>query len=137
MGREQPHHVSEWLKLPGPVVSRPAGLKQDRRRRPLREERQQSIAREPPFFIHAAWPMRYGNLKDRLCEVDGDGRMLHVGSSLPWPSKRPLQLGTMMPHRQEESIPSLAADGGRRDDEPLAADGGRRDDEPPAAEAAR
>jgi hypothetical protein len=47
------------------------------------------------------------DLKHRLCEVNGNGRMLHPDSSLPWPSTRPFLLGTMMPHRQEESIPSL------------------------------
>jgi hypothetical protein len=30
-------------------------------------------------------------------------------SSLPWPLTRPLLPGTMMPHRPEESIPSLQA----------------------------
>jgi hypothetical protein len=51
--------------------------------------------------------MRYGNLKHGLCEVDGDSRMLHLDSSLPWPSRGRFNVGTMMPHRQEESIPSL------------------------------
>src|SRR5258705_9125051 len=55
--------------------------------------------------------MRDGNLKDRLCEVDGDGRMLHVGSSLPWPSMRPIHRWHHDAARQEESIPSHAPDG--------------------------
>src|SRR5882762_1051942 len=61
--------------------------------------------------------MRDGNLKDRLCEVDGDGRMLHVGSSLPWPSMRPIHRWHHDAARQEESIPSLAADAARCDRE--------------------
>jgi len=29
----------------------------------------------------------HGYLKHRLCEIDGDGRMLHADSSLRWPSR--------------------------------------------------
>jgi hypothetical protein len=53
--------------------------------------------------------MRDGDLEDRFCEIDGDGRMLHVGSSLPWPRKAVLPLAHDAA-RQEESIPSLAPD---------------------------
>jgi hypothetical protein len=57
--------------------------------------------------------MRYGNLKHRLCEIDGDGRMLHLDSSLPWPVTRPDTDWHDDAARQEESIPSLAADDAR------------------------
>src|SRR5262245_13755681 len=56
------------------------------------------------------------DLKHRLCEIDGNGRTLHLDFSLPWPSTRPFLLGTMMPHRQEESIPSLDAEGRDREE---------------------
>ena len=39
MRGQQPDRVTERLKLARPVVSRPAGLEDDGRRRPLREER--------------------------------------------------------------------------------------------------
>src|SRR5437762_6584743 len=42
--------------------------------------------------------MRDGDLKHRLCEIDGDGRMLHADSSLPWPQRGRFTVGTMMPH---------------------------------------
>ena len=42
--------------------------------------------------------MRHGHLKHGLCEIDGDGRMLHVDSSLPWPQRGRFTVGTMMPH---------------------------------------
>src|SRR2546428_2509920 len=42
--------------------------------------------------------MRNGDLKHRLCEIDSDGRMLHVDSSLPWPPRGRFTVGTMMPH---------------------------------------
>ena len=87
MRREQAYRVTERLKLAGPVVSRPARLEHDRRRRALREERQESIARKPSFFVEMARPMRHGHLEDGLCEIDGDGRMLHVDSSSLWPQE--------------------------------------------------
>jgi hypothetical protein len=82
---EQPHGVPERLKLPGPVMGRSARLQKNGRWRPLGKECYESIAREPPFFINPPRPMRHGNLKHRLCEIDGDGRMLHVDSSCLWP----------------------------------------------------
>src|SRR2546428_11237214 len=42
--------------------------------------------------------MRDGDLKHRLCEIDGDGRMLHADSSLPWPQRGRFTVGTMLPH---------------------------------------
>jgi hypothetical protein len=57
-----------------------------------------AIAGEPAFFVDVPRMMRDRDLKDRFCEIDGDGRMLHVDSSLPWPSERPNTVGTMMPH---------------------------------------
>ena len=39
MRGQQPYRVTEWLELARPIVSRPAGLEHNRRRRPLREER--------------------------------------------------------------------------------------------------
>jgi len=62
--REKPHDVAKRLKLAGPIVSRSTRLKEDRRRRPLRERLEESIAREPSFFIDTAGPMRHGHLKD-------------------------------------------------------------------------
>src|SRR5438093_1449682 len=70
-------------------MSRPAGLEHDRGRRLLREECEEAITGEPSFVIDRPGAMRDGDLENRLCEIDGDGRMLHVDSSLPWPSKRP------------------------------------------------
>ena len=90
--------MAEGLQLACPVVRGPAGLEEDRRRRLLREERQEAIAREPPFFIDATGAMRHRDLKHGLCEIDSDGRMLHVDSSLPWPSRGRFTVGTMMPH---------------------------------------
>jgi hypothetical protein len=58
----------------------------------LGEELEKAIARESPFFIDAAGLMRHSDLKHRLCEIDGDGRMLHVDSSLPWPQEAVLPL---------------------------------------------
>lgn len=40
---------------------------------------------EPAPFIDAARSMRDSHLKHGLCEIDGDGRMLHGDSSLLWP----------------------------------------------------
>ena len=51
---QQPHGMPEWLQLARPVMSRTAGLEHDGRRRLLGEEREESIAREPPFFIDLA-----------------------------------------------------------------------------------
>jgi hypothetical protein len=83
--REQPHRVPERLQLSAPIVRRPAGFQEDGRRRPLGEELDEPIAREPAFLINSPWLARDGDLKDRLRDIDGDGRMLHVDSSLPWP----------------------------------------------------
>jgi hypothetical protein len=108
MRRQEPNDVPEGLQLAGPVVSRPAGLEHDRRGWPLCEECEESIAGQSSFFVGMTRPMRYGNLKRRLCEIDGDGRMLHVDSSLPWPVTRPYTDWHDDAARQEESIPSLA-----------------------------
>jgi hypothetical protein len=51
MRREQPHGVPQGLELSCPVVSRPAGFEDDRCGWALREEREESIAREAPFFV--------------------------------------------------------------------------------------
>jgi hypothetical protein len=71
----------------------------------LREERQEPIAGEAPLVSNVARSMRDRDLKDRLCEIDSDGRMLHLDSSCRGPQEA-VSPGTMMPHRQEESIPS-------------------------------
>jgi hypothetical protein len=63
MRRQQPHRVTKGLKLPPAVMRGPAGLQDDRRRRLLREEGQEAIAREPSFLVHATRTMRDGNLK--------------------------------------------------------------------------
>src|SRR5829696_1289341 len=59
------------------------------------------------LLVDVAGAARDRNLKDRLCEVDGDGRMLHGDSSSPWPSMRPIHRWHNDAARQEESIPSL------------------------------
>jgi hypothetical protein len=117
VGREQPPRVPEWLQLSRPIVRRPT-FHEDCRRRSLREELEQAIARKPAFLIDAAGMLRDGDLKHRLCEINGDGRMLHVDSSLPWPREAVYRWHDDAA-RQEESIPSLAADGDRRAHESL------------------
>ena len=37
------------------------------------------------FFVDPPVSMRDGHLKDRLCEVNGDGRLLQGDSSWLWP----------------------------------------------------
>ena len=96
-----------------PVVCRPAGLHEDRCWRPLSEELVKAIAGEPAFFVDVPRMMRDRDLKDRFCEIDGDGRMLHVDSCL----KRPFHRWHKDAERPEESIPSPAP-GGRHEDVP-------------------
>jgi hypothetical protein len=95
--RNEPYGVPEWLKLPRPIVRGPAGLHEDGCPWPLSEELEEAIAREPVFFVDAARLMRNGDLKHRFCEIDGDGRMLHADSSLPWP-REAIYRWHMMPH---------------------------------------
>jgi hypothetical protein len=82
---QETNGVAERLELSGPVMGGATGLEENCRRRPLSEVRQKSSARQPPFFVDVTRPMRHRHLKHRLCEIDGDGRMLHLDSSLPWP----------------------------------------------------
>jgi hypothetical protein len=75
----------------------------------LRHIQTESRARETTVFLDVTRPPRHGDLEDRLCEVDGDGRMLHVDSSMPWPVTRPFTDWHDDAAWQEESIPSAAA----------------------------
>jgi hypothetical protein len=75
----------------------------------LGEIRQEPAARQSSLFMNLTRSSRDGDLKHRLCEVDGDGRMLHVDSSMPWPVTSPLTDWHDDAARQEESIPSAAA----------------------------
>ncbi len=50
-----------------------------------REEGEETIAGEPSLVVDSARAMRDGDLEHGLCEINGDGRMLHLDSSLPWP----------------------------------------------------
>jgi hypothetical protein len=79
--------MPERLELSRPVMGRPARFEDYLRRWLLREEQQKAIAGETPFVIDVARSMRDSHLKHGLCEIDGDGRMLHGDSSLPWPSR--------------------------------------------------
>jgi hypothetical protein len=73
-------------------MSRPARLEDDGGRRALRKEREETIAGEATFFVDVTRAMGHGDLKHRLCEIDSDGRMLHVDSSSPWPREAALPL---------------------------------------------
>ena len=81
MGREESHGVAELLEGPPPVVCRAARFQQDRRGRPIGEERQEPCAAQPMLFVHPTGMVRHGDLEDGLCDVNGDGRMLHLDSS--------------------------------------------------------
>ena len=81
VGGQQPHVVAALLELAGPVVGAPAGLEEHGGRWLLREERQEPGAREPALQTHLARPVRDGDLKYGLCEINGDGRRLHTDSS--------------------------------------------------------
>ena len=83
--REQSYRMSYLLKRPAPVVRRPAGCQEHRRRGPNREEGQEPRPAQPMLFVDSPRSMLDGYVKDRLCEVDGDGRLLHEGSSWLWP----------------------------------------------------
>jgi hypothetical protein len=86
---QQAHGVTLLLELPRPVVRRPTGFEQDRRRRLLDEVRQEPVARQATLGIHAARLAGDRDLKHGLCEIDGDSRMLHLDSSLPLALNRP------------------------------------------------
>ena len=58
------------------------------------------------LFVHPSWSVRDSNLKYRLCEINGDRRMLHVDSSSLWPLERPFQHWHDDAVPREESIPS-------------------------------
>ena len=60
---QETNGVAEGLELPGPVMRRAAGLEENGRRRPLSEVRQESRARQPPFFVDVTRPMRHRHLK--------------------------------------------------------------------------
>ena len=89
---EQVNGVPQGLQLSRLVMRGSTRLEHDDRRRPLREELDKVVAGEPPLFIDAARPMGHCDLKHRLCQINGDGRMLHLDSSLPWPSRGRLLL---------------------------------------------
>jgi hypothetical protein len=74
----------------------------------LRKERQEPSPREASLDINLPGAMRHRDLKDRLCEIDGDGRMLHPGLLLPLAvtGREPWHDDAV---RQEESITSAAA----------------------------
>lgn len=54
--------------------------------------------------IEYTYPTRY--LKHRLCEIDGNGRTLHLDFSSPLAFIKAVSVWPIMPHRPEESIPS-------------------------------
>jgi hypothetical protein len=118
---QEPNGMPEGLQLAGPIVSRPAGLEHDRRGWPLCEECEESIAGQSSFFVEMTRPMRYGNLKHRLCEIDGDGRMLHM-DSCPRLSQGRTPIGTMMPHGRRSPFHRLPPTAARRDHEAAAAE---------------
>lgn len=77
MRGKQPDDVAERLQSARPVMRRSAGFEYHRRRRLLGEEGEESPARQPAFVVHPSWSMRHGCLKHRLCEIDGNDRILH------------------------------------------------------------
>ena len=78
--------VPEALELPAPVMGRATSFEQHGGGIETGEEAQESVSGEADFFVDATRALRDGDLEDGLCEIDGDGRILHeVGSSLPWP----------------------------------------------------
>ena len=79
-------------------MGRAASLEHDRRGWLLGEERQESLPRQSSLVVDSTGAVRDGDLEHGLCEIDGDGRMLHLDSSLPWPQEAALPIGTMMPH---------------------------------------
>jgi hypothetical protein len=85
--RQQADAVAARFELPSPMMGRAARLEQDGRRRLLREVGEKSLARESFLRVDAPCTMRDRNLKHRLCEIDGDGRMLHVDTSFPLPTR--------------------------------------------------
>jgi len=118
MGRQQPHDVPAAFKLPCPVVCGPASLEQNRRRRLLSQIRQQPVSRETLLSVHAT-----GSMRDRDLERPGRPTLRDrwqwsyapSGLLLALATRGRFTVGTMMPHRQEESIPSAAPDGGQSD----------------------
>jgi hypothetical protein len=87
----RPHHV--WrhesdpvpvgLGVASPVVGRPAGFHQHRRRRLLSDELVEPRPREPMSLPDAAGVLGDGHLEDGLGDFDRDRRRMHGGLLLP------------------------------------------------------
>ena len=112
MRGQQPYRVTEGLQLARPVVRRPAGLKHDRCWGLLGEEWQESITREPAFVVEMAWPMRHRHLEYGFCGDRPRWSYAPLGTPPCYGLERPFHRWQHGAARQEESIPSLAADGG-------------------------
>jgi len=106
--RQQKNLMAKGFGDARPVVSRAAGLQQNRRRRPVGEEFHHLTPRETPALAHATSNFRHDNLEHGLGQIHGDGRMLLHGLLLSRAAMTPNHVGTQMPFtRWEESISSL------------------------------
>jgi hypothetical protein len=89
VSRQQSNRVPELLQLSRPVMGRPARFQQHSGGWLLGEVRQEPVTRQASLSIDSPSVRRDRDLKHGLCEIDGNGRMLHPDPSLPWPSTRP------------------------------------------------
>jgi hypothetical protein len=108
-GRKERDPMAQRLKLPPPVMGGATGLHEDVARRPMEKEVVKASAREPMLLGDAPRPVGHGNLKNRLCEIDGDVCSVHEDSSpvlgLRGRNDGFWHIGAVS---GEESIPSLA-----------------------------
>src|SRR5437773_9318356 len=82
-----------------------AGLHQHRRRRSLRQETPETLARKPLTLPHLAGLLRDRHLEHRFRHVDGDRRTIHGDSSFHRRYGRKAALAHPMPFKsREESI---------------------------------
>ena len=73
--------MPKLLERATPVMRRATRLQQHRRGRAVGKEREEPRTAQSMLGIDPTGRVRNGDLKDRFCDVNGDGRMLYLDSS--------------------------------------------------------
>jgi hypothetical protein len=112
LGRQQPDFDTQAIEPAAPVMSRAAGFHDDQGYITVGKPALELGAREALGFNHAPVFIGYGELKDGLCKIDGNGSSIHVGlltlkDLIPIPMTTSKQL---LRKKTGESIPSVERD---------------------------
>src|SRR5690606_27652455 len=105
--RQQPHLMAERLELTAPGLRGAAGFHHKQALGMRGCKGLEAPAGEREAALHSKVLVGDSELESVLCQVDANGRRMHVGLLLFGQLLSSYQLGTTMPiHRQEESISS-------------------------------